>query len=259
MLGLVGEHGVVVHIHVQGPGLAVRRGHAEVHHHAPRQTGRLAEVRGAAGGDIFGPEDQLLGGFAAHEHLKPRLQLEEALGVLFALGDTPSDAQGIPSGHDRGLVHGVRAGAADGHKRVPALVEGREALLVVAHGVRPLQPDHHAVEGLLQVLHRHVAEVFGGGAHGGDVEDVEEVGAGHARGAASERLELDVVRELELARIQLEDLGAALEVGHRDDHLLVQAPGAGERFVQRLGEVRRADDHDAVVLLEAVELHEELI
>ena len=60
-------------------------------------------------------------------------------------------------------------------------------------------------------------------------------------------------------RVHLEDLLAALAVGAVDDDLAVEAARAQQRRVEDVGPVRRRDEDDVVLRLEAVHLDEELV
>ena len=61
------------------------------------------------------------------------------------------------------------------------------------------------------------------------------------------------------ARVELEDLEAAVDVGDVDDDLAVEAAGAQQRRVEDVGAVRRAHDDDPGVAAEAVHLDEQLV
>ena len=102
-------------------------------------------------------------------------------------------------------------------------------------------------------------EVAAAGEDRGLVADVREVGAGEAGGLARDDLEVDVVGERLAARVHLEDLLAAGEVGRRDEQLAVEAARAEQRRVEILDAVRGAHDDDLVAGREAVELDEELV
>src|SRR3546814_20501040 len=59
--------------------------------------------------------------------------------------------------------------------------------------------------------------------------------------------------------MNLEDLLTALDVGAGDDDLAVEAAGAQQRGVEHVGAVRRGNDDDAFISLEAVHLDEQLV
>merc|ERR1719335_417975 len=71
-------------------------------------------------------------------------------------------------------------------------------------------------------------------------------------GLARDRLGVDVVVELHVARVDAEDLEAAVLVGHADVDLAVEAAEAAERGVDGVGPVRRDNHDDRRALLEAV-------
>src|SRR3546814_3910454 len=60
--------------------------------------------------------------------------------------------------------------------------------------------------GLLELGHADHALALAGGQQGGLVDQVREVGAGEARGAARDHPRLDVGAERHLAHVDLEDL-----------------------------------------------------
>ena len=91
------------------------------------------------------------------------------------------------------------------------------------------------------------------------VDEVHQIRAREAGRAARDHLEVDVGREGNLAHVDLEDLLATDEIGIRDHDLPVEAAGAQQRRVQHVGPVGRGDDDDALVLLEAVHLDEQLV
>ena len=59
--------------------------------------------------------------------------------------------------------------------------------------------------------------------------------------------------------VHAEDRCAALDVGAIDDDLPVEAAGAQQRGIEHVGAVRRGDQDDAGVLIEAVHLDEQLV
>ncbi len=86
-----------------------------------------------------------------------------------------------------------------------------------------------------------------------------EVGAGEARRAARDHLEVHLAREWYLLAVDGQYLFASLDVGHIDHHLPVEAAGAQKRRVEHVGPVGRGDDYHALVRLEAVHFHQELV
>jgi hypothetical protein len=91
------------------------------------------------------------------------------------------------------------------------------------------------------------------------VDQVGQVGAGEARGLAGERVDVDAPGQRLAARVDLEDLRAALAVGAVDGDLAVEAAGAQQRRVEDVGPVGGGDQDDVVLRLEAVHLDEQLV
>jgi len=77
--------------------------------------------------------------------------------------------------------------------------------------------------------------------------------------ASSARIsEVDVVGEVHVARVDLEDLDAALVVGLGDLDEAVEAAGSEDGAVEHVEAVGGGDDPDFTALVEAVHLGEEL-
>jgi hypothetical protein len=67
------------------------------------------------------------------------------------------------------------------------------------------------------------------------VDEVHQVGAGEARGAACDGLEVDIRRQRHLADVDLEDLLAADDVRVRHHHLAVETARAQQRGIEHVG------------------------
>ena len=107
-----------------------------------------------------------------------------------------------------------------------------------------------------------VADELGAAARGeqrGLVEDVRQVGAGEARRALGDREQVDVAGQRLALGVHREDVQAALEVGALDRDLPVEAAGPQQRGVEDVRAVRRRDEDDAALDVEAVHLDQELV
>ena len=76
---------------------------------------------------------------------------------------------------------------------------------------------------------------------------------------AGEGVDVDLLGQRLAARVDLEDLRAALAVGAVDDDLAVEAAGAQQRGIEDVRAVRGGDEDDVVLHLEAVHLDEQLV
>mmetsp|Transcript_23861 Transcript_23861/g.51446 ORF Transcript_23861/g.51446 Transcript_23861/m.51446 type:complete len:260 (-) Transcript_23861:692-1471(-) len=88
--------------------------------------------------------------------------------------------------------------------------------------------------------------------------DGADVGAGCVGAKPCEEFEADVSLAVHRARVDLEDVGATLEVGQAELHLAVQAAGTQQSGVERIRPVGRHQDLDVASGLEAVELVDDL-
>src|SRR5581483_5478696 len=105
---------------------------------------------------------------------------------------------GPPAGEDGDLVHRVGVGGGDAHGDVPGLVHrGGVALALVDEHAAPLHAHQHPVAGALDVGDLHPLRALARGEDGRLVEEVGQLRAGEAGGAAGQVLEVDLVGELD--------------------------------------------------------------
>ena len=77
--------------------------------------------------------------------------------------------------------------------------------------------------------------------------------------AARDERRLHVVGQRHAAHVHAQDLLAAAHVGQRHHDLAVEAARAQQRRIEHVGAVGGGDDNDALVALEAVHLHQQLV
>ncbi len=232
--------------------------HAELADHLASEFGGALDVAAGAGGHLL--EEDLFGATTAHEGGEAGFEIVLGDGVLVFLGEVDGNAESHAAGDDGDLVERVGVLAQGGDEGVTGLVVGGDALLFVReeHGLA-LGTHHDLVLRYFEVVHVDRFAVVAGGGEGGLVDHVGEVGAGEARCATSEDVEVDVFGHGDLAGVNLEDFFAATDVGTIDDDAAIEAAGAKEGGIENVGAVGRGDEDDAVVGLEAVHLNEELV
>ncbi len=91
------------------------------------------------------------------------------------------------------------------------------------------------------------------------VHQIGEVGAREAGRSARNRSEVHVGVDGHFARVDAEDGFASLQIGVADGDLPIEAAGPQQRRIQDVLPVRGRDHDDALVTLEAVHLHEQLV
>ena len=116
-----------------------------------------------------------------------------------------------------------------------------------------------ALDGLVDVGHGDGVGAAAGGEKGRFVDEVGEVGAGHAGGHLGDRIGVDAGSEGDLLEVQGKDLAPGGAVGTVDEDLAVETAGAQQGGVEHLGTVGRAEEDDADLGVEAVELGEKLV
>ena len=170
-------------------------------------------------------------------------ELARAYGVLVLGGQRSVQPSARPRDTIEILWIGSVLGQHVADERVAALVVGDDRLL--RSDMTGFLRSGPAITRSMASSHLAMADVLAGrraGEQRGLVHEVGEVGAGEARGAAGEHVEVDTsaVERLALG-VHVEDRLAALEVGAVDDDLAVEAPGPQQRRVEDVGPVGGRD------------------
>ena len=139
------------------------------------------------------------------------------------------------------------------------VVGGDPLVLVLDDHAAALGPHQDLVLRVLEVLVRHPARVASRREQRSFVHQVLQVRTDEAGSAPRLELEVDVVRQRHASGVDLEDLEPALEIRSRHDHATVKASRAQQRWIEHVGPVRSSDHDHALVRLEAVHLHEQLV
>ena len=146
------------------------------------------------------------------------------------------------------------------HERVPAFVERDHALLALGdQPAPPFRSGHHPVDRLFELREADELQVVARREQRGLVDEVGEIGARETGRAAGDDVEIDTVRERLAARVDREDRLAPFEVGTVDDDLAIEASRTQERGIEDVGTVGGRQEDDALLLVEAVHLDEELV
>ena len=93
----------------------------------------------------------------------------------------------------------------------------------------------------------------------GLIEQVFQIRAGEAGRSLGDVAQIHILAERLAAGMDLQNVGTALDIGQTDVHLPVKAAGAEKRVIENIGAVRRRHDDDALVIIEAVHFHEQLV
>ncbi len=206
------------------------------------------------------PSDKLLGHAAAEAHGDLVQHPLHRLGEHVLLRDEHRAAEAAPARDDRHLVDGHVAVVQDAlDQRVAGLVVGRELLLVVVHQAAALAAELDLLAGVLDVGGLDLLAVAAGGEERRLVQEVGELGAGKPGCPARDDAEVDVVGQVELARVDAQDLLAADHVGKVHVDLAVEAARPQERAVEDVRAVGGGDDDDALGRVEAVHLDQERV
>ena len=157
-------------------------------------------------------------------------------------------------------MDGISGRHVEGDNGVATFVIGREPLLVLGHDQgAPLRTHHHLVLGVLELVHRDDALATTCGEQCRFVDEVHQVGAGETRGTTRDDLEIDIRSQRHLANVNAKNALAADDVGVRHHDLAVEAARTQQGGVEHVGTVRGRNDDHALVGLEPVHLHEELV
>ena len=147
-----------------------------------------------------------------------------------------------------------------GDQCMAALVVCGVAQLIEGHALRlTLRAGLDAVDGLVDGT---VVDQLGAGTGAqqrGLVEHVGQIGAGEARRAHGDHVQIDVRHERLAFGMHLEDGLAAFEVRRLHRHLTVEAAGAQQCRVEHVGAIGRGNDDQVGVAVEAIHLDEQLV
>ena len=144
-------------------------------------------------------------------------------------------------------------------QRVPRLVVGDDAALVVVERRRGLHAGDHALQRVVEVPGADGDAVAARAEDRRLVADVGQVGTGQAAGLLGHEVQVDVLAQRLVARVDLEDVLATAHVGRRDEDLAVEAARAQQRGVELLEQVRGGHHDDLAGVREAVHLHQQLV
>ena len=243
LVGVIGEAGLLAVAHPLG--LLRQRvvvgahrprgrniGHAELEDH---RAGDLRDLLEVAGGAVRDPaEDDLLGGAAGERDLHHVEQLFLRVQVAILDRKVVGEAERVAAADDGHLLHRHHVAHQIGNERVAALVVGEDPLLLLGHDAALLEAGEHPLHRSLEVLLADVLLVVARREDCCLVRDVREVGAGEPGGATGDDRDVDIGTEGLRARVDGEDLLAALEIGRRDVDLAVEAARAQERGIEIL-------------------------
>ena len=257
-----GERGVLVEIRVLD---GTERHHAEflrhteARDHVARELRGLLDVVGGTGGHLT--KDKLLGRAttAIHGKLVERLLARgEELLVFLHLHGVSERARRARHDGDlgdrRALLH---VGC---HDSVTDLVVRDDLLLVVRkHGGLALLARDDNLDRFLEVLLRGAVAPLAHGAERALVDDVGEICARSTGRGARDCREVDRGLNLHILGMELEDGLTAGQIGKLDGDAAVKAARAQKRRVKRVRAVRCREHDDALVVIEAVHLGEELV
>src|SRR5690554_2959528 len=228
--------------------------------HVAGQLGGTHDVVGGAGGDSVEAQGHFLGDTAAEQRadLAHQGALGQAVTVFFR--QEHGHTQGAPTGNDGHLVDRVVLGHQTTDNGVTGLVVGGIELFFLGHDHGFALGTHHdLVLGQLEFGHFHHPLVGAGSKQGRLVDQVGQIGTGEPRGPAGNRRGHYIVTHRHPAHLHLENLFATTDIRQPHHYLTVEAAGAQQRRVQHVRAVGGGNDDDAVVGLEAVHFHQQLV
>ena len=158
------------------------------------------------------------------------------------------------------LCTGSLVGSACATSAWPASWIRDDTLLVRRDHARPaFGSGDDALDRALDLRHPDLREPVPRREQRGFVEQVREIGTGHARRATRDDVEVDTFGERLVATVHAQDPLAPLEIGSVDDDLAIESARAQQRGIEHVGPVRRRDEDHAGADVETVELDEQLV
>ena len=232
--------------------------HAPMGHHPPgelawRRPDRFRRRR------VYSPNTSFLRRSPAEHENQPALQLRLADVQPVFLGQQLRDAQRPAARNDRHFVQPIDAGHQPGQHGVARLVIGGHRLFFAGEHFFALGAHEHFVAGVLEVVHVDFVFAVARGPQGGFVDQIADVGAGQADGAASQPFEIDVGGQRHAARVNLEDRHAALLIRAIDGDVPIEPAGPQQRRIEHVGPIGGGQHDHRFVRAEAVHFAEDLI
>ena len=232
--------------------------HAVFGDHRAGDLGRLFDVGDRTGGGLA--EHQFLGGPATHREHQSSDHLRAGHQTLVVLGNRHRVPTGTAAGQDGDLVDRLDVGHCPGRESMATFVVRGDLLLEFAdHLALAAGTADDPVNGFFQRSSGDDRAVLAGGEQCRLVDDVGQVGTGHANSALGQPVEVGVRGQRLALGVHPQHCLAAGQVGatHRD--LAVEAARAQQRGVEDVGPVGGRDQDDALTLAEAVHLDEQLV
>src|SRR5205814_3021371 len=227
---------------------------------ATGETRRLLDVAGGASGNALTAEHELLRDASAISLDEIRLELlaRDRDAVIF--GERPGNAKRSTTRHDGHFVQRIVALHLDRADGVATFViRGELPLLVLHHHRFALGAHHDLVLRVLEVGHVDLVVVAAGGEQRAFVHQVGEISPCHSRSAAREQHDIHVLRHRLVADVNPQNSLTAAQVGRVDDDLSVETAGTHQCGVKNVRTIRRSDEDDTIVRLEAVHFDQQLI
>src|SRR5450830_2001358 len=235
-------------------------GQAPLGDHVPGNLAGTHDVVGSAGGDTVKAQGNLFSDTAAVQRadLADQRTLGQAVAILFR--QEHGHTQRTTARDDRDLVDRVVLGHHTTDNGVTGLVIRGVLFFLLGHDHGFALGTHHdLVFRQLEFLHLDDALAGARGEQGSLVHQVGQVGTGEARRTPCNHPGCDVVAHRHLAHMHFENLLATADIRQADHDLTVEATRTQQRRVEYVRTVSGGNHDDAIVHLETVHLHQQLV
>src|SRR5512133_3703193 len=164
--------------------------------------------------------------------------------------------------HDADLTHPICVRHERSHQGMTRfMISNRQTLPFVHHHCPALKARDQALEGRLEVLYLHCVGIAPRCQQRCFVHQVLEIGTTESRCDASGTLQIEVLRQLQTAAVDLQDLQPPCQVRLRHSDLTVKSPCTRKRWVEHFGAVCCGDDYHRPLWVgsEAIDLGQQLV
>ena len=139
------------------------------------------------------------------------------------------------------------------------VIGGHQFVVIVHHAGTLLRAGDDAVNGLVNGSVIDEVSVGACGQQRGLVQNIGKVGAGEARGALRDRVEVDVIGQRLAFGVNTQDGLAPLEIRGFNGDLTVKTPRTQQRRIKNIGAVRCGDEDQIRGIIKAIHLNQELV